>query len=327
MTRRRLLLASLAGGLSMGPAALRAQSTVRPLVGMLSSTTAQANATFHKTFTDALQAHGYVPGRNLTIDRRYAEGDPVAIGRLAAELVAARPDVIVASGNRDIEALKRLTTTIPIVMVAGQDPVGAGFIASLARPGGNVTGMSSVAGTGIRGKRLELLKEIVPGLQRVTVLRVTGESAETLSVALAQAAAALGLALDVVEVRRPEEFDHAFRSIAERPPRAMCLDGAGLLILKMQAICDFALEHRIPTIYAMHEFTQAGLLIDYGLNVNANWRRAASYVDKILHGARPADLPVEQPSTFEMSVNLRTARAIGVKIPTSVLIRADEIIE
>ena len=328
MDRRAFVGGMTGGGLSIVTPCLRAQPAGRrAVVGILSAGTPEPGAPNRKAFNEALAQLGYAEGRNVVIERRYAGGNPETLTALAAELVRLQPDVIVAASNSETDAVKRATTTIPIVMAVCADPVGAGFVASLAHPGGNITGLSTVAGTEIRGKRLGLLKEIVPGLSRVAVLRTVGETTADLTATIERTATILGLTLAVVDIRRPEDFERGYDLILQTRPEALFLDGASLLFSKMHSICDFALRNRLPGTSANREFAAAGFLITYGLSLVDNWRRTAFYVDKILRGAQPAALPGEQPTKFEMVINLKTARALGLTIPQSLLLRVDEVIE
>jgi putative ABC transport system substrate-binding protein len=298
------------------------------VLGRLSGSAPDTIAAFQKVYEDALAELGYVEGRDIVHERRFANGRVEALAALAEDLVRAKPDVIVAGGNRDVEAARRVTGTIPIVMVAGIDPVGAGFVASLARPGGNVTGLTTTVGNAAyAAKSLELLKELVPNLRRVAYLRMTDESTDRQHAAVAGAAQALGLRLLPVDVSESDGFDRAFATIAAQRADALIMAGGGPLFAAKQRICAFALANRLPAMYVLRDFAEAGLLVSYGLRLSDNFRRAAYYVDRILRGTKPGDLAVEQPALFEMVVNMRTAKAIGVSVPRSVLLRADEVIE
>ena len=244
---------------------------------------------------------------------------------LAAELVQLRMDVIVTGSNIYVAAAKRATATIPIVMVAAGDPVGAGFIASLARPGGNITGLSADASREIVGKNLALLKEIVPRLSRVGVVgQVTLLGGVA---ALETAARQLNVALEIVDIRSPDDFESAFATMVGKRVGAVIVNAGPLTYMRRQQIADLALKHRLPAITGLNEFAQAGLLMSYGPNLPDMYRRAASYVAKILRGVKPGDLPVEQPTKFELIINLMTAKALGLTIPQSLLLRADEVIQ
>jgi putative ABC transport system substrate-binding protein len=234
-------------------------------------------------------------------------------------------DVIVTGSNVHLAAVQRATATIPIVFVAVGDPVGAGFIASLARPGGNITGLTSEASREVQAKNLTLLKEIVPGLSRVGLLgQVLSQDG---SAALEAAARQIDVALEVVDNRSPDDFEGAFAAMVGKRVGAVIVGGGPLTYMRRQQIADLALKHRLPAIHVLNEFAQAGLLMSYGPNLPEMYRRAASYVAKILRGAKPGDLPVEQPTKFELVINLRTAKALGVAIPQSLLLRADEVIQ
>ena len=277
---------------------------------------------------EGLRELGYVEGRNLVIERRFAEGKPERLDGLAAELVRLNVDVIVTGSNPVIVAVKRATATIPVVMAVSRDPVGSGFVATLARPGGNITGMANEPAPEIVGKNLELLKEAVPKAARVALLWNPGErGAATYRAAVEQAAAKLGMTLVPVEARRREDVEGAFATIArERAKAAVVLPDAVLFSARSQ-IAALATRHRVPAMYGQRDYPDAGGLMSYGPNIAGQFRRAAVYVDKIFKGARPGDLAVEQPSTFELVINLKAARAIGLAIPHPLRVRADRLIE
>jgi len=244
---------------------------------------------------------------------------------LAAELVRLKVDVIVTGTNLHVAAVRRATTTIPIVMVFTADPVGAGFVASLARPGGNVTGLTSDAGPELWGKYLALLTEVVPRLSRVGVL---GQVSSQIGFAeLEVASRKLSVALEVADLRRPEDLEGAFATMIGKRVEALLVVVGPLTYLLRQEIADAALKHRLPAMTNARQYAQAGLLMSYGPDVDDLYRRAAIYVDKILNGAVPADLPVEQPTKFELVINLQTAKALGLTVPPSLLTTADEVIE
>jgi putative ABC transport system substrate-binding protein len=272
---------------------------------------------------------GYIEGRNISYELRWAKGQPDRLPALAAELAALRVDVIVASVDSAIAAAKRATSTIPIVMTAATRAAEYGFIASLARPGGNVTGLSIYAGgTEMRGERLALLKEIVPEVARVALLSYWSSEADKDKEIAEQAAYAkrLGLSLDFVEIHRVDDIDNALFRIAGSRPGAL-VDVSQVTLLRTQQIADFALAHRLPCIGNSRQHAQAGHLLSLGPDFFDCYRRAASYVDKILRGARPAALPVEQPTKFELIINLKTAKTLAIGIPQAVLLRADEVIQ
>jgi ABC-type uncharacterized transport system substrate-binding protein len=323
---RRTFIASIAGGLVVARSAVEAQPAAKVYrIGILLAATAEFTEPLLRALTEGLRDLGYVEGRNIVFERRYADSRLERLPELAAELVRLRVDVIVNGSNIHVAAAQRATATIPIVMVAALDPVGAGFIASLARPGGNITGLSSDASREIWGKQLTLLKESVPRLSRVGVLgQVQSQSGFA---DLETAARQLNVALEVVDIRSPDDFEGAFAAMVRKRVGAVIVVGGALIYMRRQQIADLALKHRLPAIHLLNEFAQAGLLMSYGPNLPDMYRRAASYVAKILGGAKPAELPVEQPSKFELVINLKTAKALGLKIPQPLLLRADEVIQ
>jgi putative tryptophan/tyrosine transport system substrate-binding protein len=275
---------------------------------------------------ETLRELGYVEGRNLLVERRFAAFKYDRLPDLAAELVRLKPDLIVTSGNPSVAALKQATTTVPIVMAGAVDPVGAGLVTSLAQPGGNITGLSWSTGPEFIAKQLEVLKEVVPKLSRVAILRQTGRSgAET--AALESAARKLGLTILFADVRTPSDIEGAFATMTRSRAGGLLILGGSMTWVSRQQIADLAVQHRLPGIHFFREYAEAGLLLAYGPDVMAQYRRVATYIDKILKGARPADLPVQEPTKFELVANVRTAKALGLKIPPSVLVRADRVIE
>ncbi len=278
-------------------------------------------------FIQGLRDLGYVEGQNITIEHRYSEGKYERLPDLAADLVRLKVDVIVAPATNPVFAAKQATRTIPIVMTGSGDAVGSGLVASLARPGGNVTGLSTLAPE-IVGKQLELLKEIVPRVSRVAVLSNPTNQAYPLLLGEAKVAArSLGVQLQLLEARRPDDFERAFVAMTRERAGALLVLGDGMFLLHPTWIADLAAKSRLPAMYLRREFVEAGGLIAYAPSLRDSFRRAATYVDKILKGAKPADLPVEQPTKFELVINLKTAKALGLTIPQSVLIRADEVIQ
>jgi putative ABC transport system substrate-binding protein len=273
-----------------------------------------------------LREHGYVERRNLVVERRFADDKPDRLPGLARELVHVRPDIIVALSGLAIQAARDATTTIPIVMVIAADPVTWGLVASLSRPGGNVTGITINYETTLAGKRLELLKEAVPRAVRVAVLGSGPLSSSAQLREAEKAAGALGIKLVPVEIQ-DNDYDRAFAAIvAERADAILILTGP-TVVRDGTRIIDRTLKHRLPAISALRDFVEAGALMSYGGSNLDMSRRVAVYVDKILKGAKPADLPVEQPTTFELAINLKTAKVLGLKIPESLLQRADEVIQ
>jgi putative ABC transport system substrate-binding protein len=278
-------------------------------------------------FLDGLRERGYIEGRNLVFERRFSEGKAERFPEFADELVRLRVDCIIVPTTPAALAAKHATQTIPIVMPTAIDPVGAGLVESLARPGGNVTGLSLIS-PDLVGKRLELLKDVVPGLSRVVVLWNAANPTNVAAWQETQAAArALGLLLHSQEVRGPQDLDGAFALMAEARPEALLVLGDALTGMHRQQIAEFATQRHLPSMFAERESVVAGGLMSYGPSLPDLYRRAATYVDKILKGAKPADLPVEQPMTFELVINLKTAQTLGLTIPPIVLFRADEVIQ
>ena len=325
MDRRDAVFALLALGAAPLPAEAQQAAKVAR-VGHLSLT---ASPQLRGAFLQGLRDLGYVEGRNVVIEYRDAERKPERFPALAAELVALKVDVIVASGTLAALAAKQATTTFPIVFSPAGDPVGSGLVTSLARPGGNVTGLSSFAPE-LVGKRLELLKQALPGVHRVAVLwqpGAFGERTEKDTLKRAEVAArALGVQLQFVEARGPADFDRAFSDMAGARAGALTVLVSNMFNSERRRLVDLAAEKRLPAVYAVRELVDAGGLMSYGPNLADLNRRAATYVDKILKGAKAANLPVEQPTKFELIINLKTAKSLGLTIPQSVLARADEVI-
>ena len=284
----------------------------------------------YRAFLQGLHGHGYIEGRNVLIEYRSAEGKVERLPPLAAELVGLKVDVIVAEVTVAALAAQQATRTVPIVFGAVSDPVATGLVASFARPGGNVTGLSFFAPE-LVGKSLELLKQAAPGVNRVAVLWQSAGFAEhqgkALRKAAEDAARVLGLRLQVVEARGPNDFDRAFADIARARADALMVPTSATFPQARGRLVDLAAKGRLPAVYPAREFVHAGGLLSYGPNVSDLFRRAATYVDKILKGAKPADLPVEQPTKFELVINLKTAKTLGLTIPPSVLARADQVVD
>jgi putative ABC transport system substrate-binding protein len=276
---------------------------------------------------DGLRERGYSEGRNLVFERRFSEGHAERFPELAAELVRLRVDCILVPTTPAALAAKHATQTIPIVILTAIDPVGAGLVASLARPGGNVTGLSVLAPE-LNGKRLELLKEVMPGMTRVAILWNAANPANAAAWEETQAAAgALGLRLHSQDVRGLQDLEGAFARMAQARPDALLVLGDALLAMHRPQIAAFATQQQLPSVFAERESVAAGGLMSYGPSLPDLYRRAATYVDKILKGTKPADLPVEQPLKFELVLNLKTAQALGLTIPPSLLFQADEVIK
>jgi putative tryptophan/tyrosine transport system substrate-binding protein len=304
------------------------QSSARvPRIGYLGFGRSEPDARTDSAFRQGLAELGYVEGGNLAIEWRFTDRLE-RLPDLAAELVQLQVAVIVGTSSPAVNAAKAATTTIPIVTPSSGDPVAQGFATSLARPGGNITGLTTLSSTEIAGKRLELLKEIAPEASRVAVLWNPGNTAKVLEFQQAQTAAtALGLTLHSLEVRGPDDFDRAFNAAAAGHVDAVDVLSEGLVNAQATRIAAFALKNRLPSVFEQRELVQAGGLISYGPAIHDLYRRAATYVDKILNGANPADLPIEQPTTFDFVVNLKTAQALGLVIPPSVLQQATELIQ
>jgi putative ABC transport system substrate-binding protein len=277
-------------------------------------------------FRQGLRELGYMEGKNIAIEWRYAEGKEDRVPKLAAELVQLNVEIIVTDGTNVTRAAKNATKTIPIVMASDADPVGNGFVASLARPGGNVTGLVNLL-AGLSGKRLELLKEAIPGISRVGVLwNPENPSSVSGFKDTQEAAQALAMQLQSLEVRGPDEFEGAFQAAIKGQARALSIVSDSLMFNNRRRLLELAAKHRLPTMHTQSLWVEAGALMSYGTYLPDLWRRAAAYVDKILKGAKPADLPVEQPMKFEFVINLKTAKQLGLTIPQSVLYRADKVI-
>src|SRR5262245_4186639 len=301
-----------------------------PRIGYLSSTDAATEATRFEATRLALRELGYIEGQNIAIEYRYSEGKRDRASELAAELVRLKVDIIVVTaGISWVRAAMNATKTIPIVMTgAGIDPVEAGVVESLARPGGNVTGVTNLIGE-LGGKRLELLKEAVPKLARVAVLYEPSNANNVLAVkeVLPPAARALRLTMQPWEIRSADGLARVFTALNEQRPSGLYMPGGIVINANRKRIADFALKSRLPSMYQSREFVDAGGLMSYGADEAASYRRVAYYVDRILKGAKPADLPVEQPTKFEFIINLKAAKQIGLTIPPNVLARADKVIK
>jgi putative ABC transport system substrate-binding protein len=326
--QRRLVLALMAGALTAPFASFAQQPAKSARIGFLAPASPQVLYTRLQAFRDGLRELGYVEGKNLQLEVRWGEGKLERLPTLADELVQAKVDVIVAATSPAVVAARQATQTVPIVMPVSSDPVGDGLVASLARPGGNITGLSMMAPE-LGQKRLQLLEELFPKVSRaVAVLWNPAYVGMLARFEQAQVAApAVGLTVRSVEVRDTHELDVAFEAIIREHPDGLLLLVDPFTFSQRARIVEFAAEQRLPVIYESSDFVDVGGLISYGPNINDMYRRSATYVDKILRGAKPADLPVEQPTKFELAVNLRAARALGIKFPESILLRADKVIE
>jgi len=324
--RRRDFIALVGAAAASVPIAARAQQTRRlPTVGFLVPGTPESHGKWVAAFAQRLSELGWIEGRTLTIEYRWAEGRNERMAEYATEFVGLKVDVIVTSAG-GANAAKQATSVIPIIFAAYGDPVAAGLIASLARPGGNVTGLT-IQPTDLTGKRLDLLREIVPGFRRLSIMGNVANTGFGKEQAELQAAASnSGIETTVLEIRRAEDIAPAFDAIKDRTD-ALYVFSEPLLNANRVKINTLALGARIPTIFAFREFVDAGGLMSYGANFADLFRRAADFVDKILRGTKPADLPVQQPTKFDLIINLTTAKALGLKIPESFLVLADEVIE
>jgi putative ABC transport system substrate-binding protein len=330
MSFRTLSIISLALCLLAAPLPTAAQPPPKiPQIGYLGSGTPSVGAPLLEAFRQGLRELGYVEGQTISIHYRWAEGRPDRFPPLAAELIDLRVDVIVTSNNAAVSALQQATRTIPIVVATMGDPVGSGFVASLAQPGGNITGFSTLSEE-LAGKRVELLREAVPKVSRVGVLAVSIDqdpSHRTQWREIQAAAKALKVTPQRQEVAGPDEIEHAFASFIKGRAQGLIVLPHAVTIERRTQIVALAAKHRLPGIYPDRPFVGAGGLMSYGPNRSDLFRRAATYVDKILKGAKPADLPVQQPTRFELVLNLKTAKALGVKFPQSLLVRADQVIQ
>jgi putative ABC transport system substrate-binding protein len=297
-----------------------------PRIGYLTAASPSAMATWTQAFQQGLRDLGYVEGRNIIIEWRSADGKAARLPGLAAELVRLTVDVIVTGGSTSTGAAKEATGTIPIVMGMDTDPVGSGFVASLARPGGNITGLSTLSPE-ISGKQLELLKETVPKLSRVAVFGISTRAGNAQSLKETElAAGAFGVQVQYLDILGPKDIETAFRGATKGRTDAVLLLASPVLHSHRTQVANLAAQNRLPAIYPWVEFVEEGGLMSYGVSFTDLYRRAAMYVDKILKGVKPAELPIEQPTKFDLVINLKTAQQIGIVIPPNVLARADRVI-
>ena len=325
--RRRNFIKVVAGAVTALPLAAAAQPPAKqPTIGFLGSGTQDSQGQWVAAFLQRLRELGWIEGRNITIEYRWAEGSSDRAAQLAADLIRLKVDVIVTYANPIILAVKQSTAATPIVFAAAADPLGTGLVASLARPGGNLTGLS-VEATDLGGKRLELLSNLVPGLRRLAIMANVGNSASVLEMGEVQSAArTLGLEVKTLAIRRAEDIAPGFEKLkGQADALYVCIDT--ILFANRVRINTTALALRLPTMVSTRETVKAGALMTYGPDFPELFRRAGDYVDKILHGVKPADLPVEQPTKFDLIINLTTAKALGLTVPESLLLRADEVIE
>jgi putative ABC transport system substrate-binding protein len=324
---RRRQFITLLGGATVWPVAVRAQQTGKlRTIGFLGESTSLAQSERTTAFVQRLRELGWIEGRTVAIEYRWAEGRSERFAEIATEFVRLKVDIIVTSSTPAVIASKQATTVIPIVFAIAADPIGTGLVASLARPGGNVTGLS-IQSTDIAAKRLALLREIVPGLRRLAIMTNLGNPASALETGEVQTAArALGIEATTVEITRAEDITSAFEAIEGRAD-AIYIPTEPLVLTNRLRINTMALGARLPTIYSGRDYVESAGLMSYGPNRPDLFRRAGDIADKILRGAKPGDIPAEQPTKFDLVINLTTAKALGLKIPESFLLRADEVIE
>ena len=325
--RRRDFIKVIAGSAVAWPLAARAQQPGKlPIIGFLGPNTRSAAGEWVAAFVQRLRELGWIDARNVAIEYRWAEGRDERYAEIAAEFARLKVDVIVTSGTPAVLASKQATSVIPIVFATAGDPVGSGLVASLARPGGNVTGLATLAAE-LAGKRLELLREVVPGLGRLAIMGNVGNPFTVLELGEVQAAARrLGLEIDTLEIRRAQDIAPTFEAIKGRADALyVCTDA--LAHTNRIRINTSALGLRLPTMHGSRDYVEAGGLMSIGPNFSDLFRRAADLVDKILRGAKPGDIPVEQPTKFDLVINLTTAKALGLDVPPALLARADEVIE
>jgi putative ABC transport system substrate-binding protein len=310
------------------PSATQAQQRSHvPRIGYLGTSSASLEPELVKAFREGLRDRGYVEGQNILIEYRWAEGNYQRFPSLVADLVTQKVDLILTAGTPGALAAKHATQTIPIVMTVTGDAIGAGLVSSLARPGGNITGLTTMV-PDLEGKRLEILKEALPKLATLVVLLNTANPYTAIPWEQTQISAkALGIQLQPIEVQRPEDFKDAFARVARQRPDAITMVADRFLLAHRTQIVDFVAKTRLPAMYPYRDFVVAGGLMSYAPSYEELFRRSATYVDKILRGAKPSDLPVEQPTKFELLVNLKTAKILGVPIPPSLLLRADHVFE
>jgi putative ABC transport system substrate-binding protein len=327
--KRREFITLLGGAAVAWPVAARAQQPGKmPQIGYLGVSSPSLEPHYVEAFREKLRDLGHVEGKNVTIEYRWAEGQDDRLPNLASELVHLSPDVIVTTGTPGAVAAMQATKTIPIVMASSADPVGSGLVAGLARPGGNVTGFT-ILGPELEGKRLEILKQAVPGLSRLAVLwNPSNPGIVSYFETVKNAGRALQISLDpVVEVRRSEEFDNAFIAIARSRPHALTVIADRFLLSHRKQIVEFAAVKRLPSMYPYREYVDAGGLMSYAPSNIELFRGTAIYVDRILKGAKPGDLPIQEPTKFELVINLKTAKALGLDVPLHLQQLADDVIE
>jgi putative ABC transport system substrate-binding protein len=326
---RRTFVGAAAGSLLTLPLAIEAQQASKvPRIGYLVQNYAETSQRPLAAFREGLRELGWVEGKNIVIEVRFAEGRVDQLPALVSELIRVKVDIIVAGSSGATWAAKNATQSIPIVMAASANAPGEGLVASLAHPGGNITGMTFLAGPEIAGKQLQLLKEVAPAASRVAVLTNPTNRAHVAFVREVQLAArSLGAQVQVLDARNPDQLDSAFAAMTREHAAALLVLTDSVFVGQRQRVANLAARSRLPALYSQREFVDAGGLVSYGPSLSDMFRRAATHVDKILRGGKPSDIPVEQPTKFELVINLKTAKALGLTIPQSLLLRADEVIQ
>ena len=328
MVRRREFLTFLSGAITVGPLAAAAQQLPSPLIGVLDAGSAASRSKDHEALRSGLRQLGYIEGRNIRLEYRYADGFLDRLPALAAELVQSNPNVIVSAPLPANLALRKITTTIPVVMASGADPVGFGLAQSLSRPGGNFTGLTNFA-EDLASKQLDLIRELLPGVARIGIIVNVQNPLHVPQWQRTQAAAAKDGSLTLVrfDFRAVDDFEQAFALFTKEKVGAVLCPPDVTFGVHRQYIAELALKSRLPTIYFTRQYAEAGGLLSYGPDPSESYRRAAVFVDKILKGAKPADIPIERPTKIEFVINLKTAKALGLSVPPVLLARADEVIE
>ena len=325
--RRRDLIQAIAGSTIGWPLAARAQIAKVRQIGLLSPFTRSDAVPWNQAFLKGLRDLGWIDGKNIAFEYRYSEGNNDRLPALIADLVRLKVDIIVTSVTNDTLAAKNATTEIPIVMAAAGDPVATGIVDSLGRPGGNITGLSQM-NPELNAKRLEVLKEIAPDISSMAVLLNPEDPISTLGWKEIQVAAkGLGIGAQSIEIRSTGDLEKNFAVIAKARFNALAIMPNPVFVTNLKSIADFAIQNRLPSMFHLREFVDVGGLVSYGVDRSDLYRRAATYVDKILKGASPADLPIEQPTKFDLAINVRTAKALGLTVPPSLRVLADEVIE
>ena len=326
---RRTFVGAMAGALLTLPHATEAQQAGKvPRIGYLAQNNAEMSQGTFAAFREGLREHGWVEGQTIVVETRYAEGKVDQLPALVSELIRFKVDIIVTTSSGTTWAAKNATQSIPIVMGASANAVGEGLVSSLAHPGGNITGMTFLAGPEIAGKQLQLLKEMAPAASRIAVLtNPTNRSHAAFAREVKVAARSLGAQVQVLEAPNPDQLDSAFAAMTKERAAALLVLTDSMFVGQRRRVVDLAARSRLPALYSQKEFVDDGGLISYGPSLVDMFRRAATHVDKILRGAKPSDMPIEQPTKFELVINLKTANALGITIPQALRLRADELIE